>query len=613
MRQLRISAELALPLDATTQAIGILAKRRVGKSYTARRFVEQLYKAGQQVVIVDPKGDWWGIRSAADGKTPGLPVVILGGERGDAPLEVGAGEIVAKLVTDERVSVLLDLSLFRKHEVATFMTSFLENLYRLKAREALRTPLMLILDEADAIAPQKPQENETRMLGAAEDIVRRGGQRGLGCTLITQRSAVLNKNVLTQVEMLVAMRTIAPQDLKALDEWINVHGTREQRATLMESLPSLPKGDAWFWSPGWPTEAGIFQRTHVSKIETFDSGATPQSGEKRVEPKNLADVDLAALTKQMAATIERAKADDPKELRREISRLKGELAKAGKQAAPPDPAALQARIDGAVEAAITGERKRARHANTRLRSQLADVLQGLGTRIPTALVNVDNAVGVVKASLASALDAIEDQLIGTPTPVVPTPVRHAPRLAAPIPLRATGAPARPAAAASTNGDLSPGEQRVLNALAELEGMRVHTPTRAQAGAMARYDLSGGSGSTYVGRLVAAGFISLPGKGTLELTVLGRTAAAQPEPLLGDEELQTRAMDYLKPGEARILKRLIELYPDSTTRASLGPEVAYDLTGGSGSTYVGKLVRLGFVDLPGSGQLRASDLLFPSRS
>lgn len=124
MTTLKIAAGLALPLDTTTQAIGILAKRRAGKSYTARRFAEQLLKVGQQVVIVDPKGDWWGIRSSADGASPGLPVVILGGERGDVPLESAAGEIVAKLVTEERVSALLDLSLFRKHEVATFMTAF---------------------------------------------------------------------------------------------------------------------------------------------------------------------------------------------------------------------------------------------------------------------------------------------------------------------------------------------------------------------------------------------------------------------------------------------------------------------------------------------------------
>ena len=206
--KLRIAENLVLPLETVTQSLAVLAKRRAGKSYLARRLAEQLFRAGQQIVIVDPKGDWWGIRSSADGKAPGLPVVILGGERGDTPLETGGGEIVAKLVVEEGVSALLDLSLFRKHELATFMTGFLENLYRLKAREIYRTPVMLILDEADAIAPQKPQKGEERMLGAAEDIVRRGGQRGIGAMLVTQRSAVLNKNVLTQAQVLIALRTI---------------------------------------------------------------------------------------------------------------------------------------------------------------------------------------------------------------------------------------------------------------------------------------------------------------------------------------------------------------------------------------------------------------------
>lgn len=322
---LKIADDLSLPLETLTQALGILAKRRAGKSYLMRRLVEQLLKARQQVVIVDPKGDQWGVTYGSNGKSPGIPVFILGGERGKLPLEASSGEVVAKLVVEERVNVLLDLSMFRKHEVATFMTAFLENLYRLKAKEIYRTPMMLVLDEADSIAPQKPQKGEERMLGAAEDIVRRGGQRGIGCTLVTQRSAVLNKNVLTQVQILVALRTIAPQDLAAMKAWVDVHGTLEQQKILMESLPSLPTGDAWFWSPGWPDEKGIFKRVHVLPIETFDSGATPKPGEKRIEPKNAADVDLDALKKQMAATIQRAKENDPSELKKQLRDLKTEL------------------------------------------------------------------------------------------------------------------------------------------------------------------------------------------------------------------------------------------------------------------------------------------------
>jgi DNA helicase HerA-like ATPase len=236
-KTLKLAADLSLPLDTVTQTIAILAKRRAGKSYAMRRLVEQLYQAGQQVVLVDPKGDQWGIRSSADGKSAGLPLMILGGEHGDLKtLEPGSGAIVAKMLVEERVSAVLDLSVFRKSELAHFMggagptEGFLEALYRLKAREEFRTPVMLVIDEADAIAPQKPAGERARMLGAAEDIVRRGGQRGIGCVVVTQRSAVLNKNILTQAQIMMALRTIAPQDLAAMNAWIDVHGTSSRSA-----------------------------------------------------------------------------------------------------------------------------------------------------------------------------------------------------------------------------------------------------------------------------------------------------------------------------------------------------------------------------------------------
>lgn len=52
-----------------------------------------------------------------DGKGPSLPIVILGSEHGDMPLEAGSGELVARMIVQDRVSALLDLAQFRKHEV----------------------------------------------------------------------------------------------------------------------------------------------------------------------------------------------------------------------------------------------------------------------------------------------------------------------------------------------------------------------------------------------------------------------------------------------------------------------------------------------------------------
>ena len=311
----------SLPIEAITESIGILAKRRAGKSTTARRLTEQFHKAKQQIAIVDPKGDWWGLLYARDGKRPGLPFIVLGGGHGHVPLELNAGEVVARLVVMERVNVIVDLSHFRKDDIPTFMTPFLETMYRLKADEQYRTAMTLIIDEADTIAPQKPDRaGERLMASAVEDIVRRGGQRGMGCVMITQRTAELSKSALTQIGILIVLRTIAPQDLKAMDTWIAVHGTATERIAVRESLPTMAQGEAFVWAPGWPSGRGIFERVQMQLPETFDSSSTP-TGHKGRAPKHAARVDLGALEVRMAATLAHVKANDPTALQHTVGSL----------------------------------------------------------------------------------------------------------------------------------------------------------------------------------------------------------------------------------------------------------------------------------------------------
>ncbi|HEV3262410.1 MAG TPA: helicase HerA-like domain-containing protein [Gemmataceae bacterium] len=306
MTRLHIADDFSLPAEAVTQTFAILAKRGVGKTYTAAVMVEEMLKAGLHTVVVDPVGVWWGLRSSADGRHDGLPITVLGGDCGDQPLDADLGEAIADLVAAHDLSVVLDLSHFRKGEQVRFMTDFAERLYHQN-----RAPLHLVLDEADAFAPQRPQRGQERLLGATEDLVRRGRARGLGVTLVTQRAAVLNKDVLTQAEVLVALRTIAPQDRQAMDAWVKVHGTRTQRAEFLRSLPALPVGTAWFWSPGW---LNTFRRVRVRRRETFDSSATPALGQKLERPRKLADVDLDQLRRWLAAAV-----DEPRASRRGIA------------------------------------------------------------------------------------------------------------------------------------------------------------------------------------------------------------------------------------------------------------------------------------------------------
>jgi uncharacterized protein len=577
VKTIRIAKGLDLPLDAVTQTLAILARKGSGKTFTARRFAEQLFKAGLQVVDVDPKGDHWGMRSSSDGKGPGLGFLILGGEHGDLPLEPGSGELVAKLVVEERVSVILDLSLFRKHEVATFMTAFLENLYRLKAREAYRTPVMLLVDEADAVAPQKPQPGELRMLGAIEDIVRRGRQRGIGCTLVTQRSAVLNKNVLTQAQVMVAMRTIAPQDLAAMDSWIDVHGTVEQRAALMESLPSLPRGDAWFWSPGWPTDEGIFQRVHVDPIETFDSGATPKPGEKRVEPKQRADVDLEALRRQMAATIERANAADPALLRKRIAELERELARKP-AVAPPAPAKVER-----VEVPVLKEADWKR---------LEKVTARLGEASAAA---ADLVLQLAPALRAGPGPRGGPPLAAVPRLAAPAPVPRRPIAAAPPPRPrpATGAPAPP-------GELGKGERAILTAAAQ----HAAGVTREQLTVLTGYRRS--SRDTYLQRLRAAGLVV---EGERITATDAGVAELGPdfEPLPTGAALLEHWRNRLPQGERAVLEVLVTAYPDAVDRDAITEATSYQRS--SRDTYLQRLRSRQLITEPARGSVRAAEELF----
>lgn len=60
-----------IPEAVLSQHVAILGKTRSGKSSVARLMVEGLLDSERPVCVVDPKGDWWGLKSSADGRKAG--------------------------------------------------------------------------------------------------------------------------------------------------------------------------------------------------------------------------------------------------------------------------------------------------------------------------------------------------------------------------------------------------------------------------------------------------------------------------------------------------------------------------------------------------------------
>src|SRR5438132_3788508 len=101
--KLRVADDLQLPADAVTMTFGILAIRGAGKSNLAAVMAEEMFAAHLPFVVVDPVGSWHGLRSSADGQSPGLPIAIFGGRHGDVPLDRSGGNLIADLVAERRL------------------------------------------------------------------------------------------------------------------------------------------------------------------------------------------------------------------------------------------------------------------------------------------------------------------------------------------------------------------------------------------------------------------------------------------------------------------------------------------------------------------------------
>lgn len=323
--KLKLSETLSLPVEAVTQTFADLGIRGSGKTNTGVVLAEEMLKAGQQICALDPTDAWYGIRSSRDGKSEGFKVYVFGGEHGDLPLTGAAGEgaTMAEFLVESGASVVFSLRHLSISEQRRFATEFGERLYELKGKGANRTPLHIFVDEADEFIPQRIPHGHERMFGAYDRLVRRGRSSGVGLTMISQRPQVLNKDTLSQCEILICHRLLHKLDRKAVREgWVEGHDINNKADEFMQSLASLDKGEAWFWSPSW---LDVFKRIQVRWRDTFDSSFTPKAGERPKTVTRLAEVDLDALKAKLSATIEKVKADDPKELKKEIQRLLGQL------------------------------------------------------------------------------------------------------------------------------------------------------------------------------------------------------------------------------------------------------------------------------------------------
>lgn len=542
-------------LDRPTAIVGTTG---AGKTFLAKSAVERLLDLGRRVIILDPTGAWWGLRAGADGSAGGgFPVLIFGGDHADISVEptADAGRALALALADRDVQAIIDTSEMTGGEKNRFLTPFLENLY---ARN--KAALHLIVDEADEVAAQRLADGEQRLFGAFDKIVRRGRIKGFRPMMISQRPAVIHKNVLSQIGTLFALKLTSPQDRKAIDDWVKGNADADQAKAVMSSLPTLKRGEGWIWSPA----DNVLDRVTFPPIRTYDSSRTPGDEEVIVEPA-LTAVDVQALREAMQV-------------------------KPATKPAQNMPADMQERIAAAER---NGFERGWTEGNREGRALLAHVVV---RELGSVRTEIDRVLGLPQLNDDDAAAPINSKPRPTVASIAASPVTRIKR-------------------AETNGSeikVSGVEQRVLDALRELEEIGVEQPEREIVSFMAGYSNIRSKGFTNaIGALRTAGHIEYLTTGTLTLTPSGRAIAAIPDIAPTTEAIRDRIVKMLGGASTKILDPLIAAYPEDMERDGVAALAGYTNVRSKGFTNaLGRLRTLGFVQYPSQGTLRAGDLLFP---
>lgn len=606
--------DFTLPLEVMTYAMAIHGVRGRGKTVTASVIVEELLKARQQVVIIDPTDVWWGLKSSLDGKGEGFPVVILGGFHGDLPLDEGAGAALAEFAVGRRASMILSLRHLSKTKQRRFVADFAEHLYHLKGEPEARTPLFLAIDEASQFVPQRVHKGQERMVGAIDTIVRLGRASGLGVALIDQRPATVNKDSLSQVEVLVAHGLTGKHDRKAIDDWIQEKGDPELRDAFLSALPSLPQGEALIWAP----LLEVFEHVRVRMRETFDSSKTPKPGEAPPVPETLAEVDLEALGAELREAVAQAEANDPKKLRAQIQELERDLEEAEQrseflsgQVQDLDAAVREARADVGPEEIEERVAEALDDAVARAVTTAADRIQATVDeayrRAKAAESTINETLGAID-EVALLLDDVREEPPPAPaaTPGARRERRPRPRVVGSTPA------AEPRAIEVTDQDpeLTGPQRKILGALAKLEALGLVRPDKSQVGAFSGYSPKSSTFRTYMGQLSTADLVTYPSPGLVSLTDAGRKAAGRVETPPTLEDLHAAWFGILDGPRGKLLTEVIRAHPRALTNEKLAERSGYSAASSTFRTYRGTLSSLGLIEYPEPGVVQATPLLFP---
>ena len=541
---------LEIPLRAyATQANAILGLRGSGKSMGAGSLAEQMMEEGIPIIVFDPIGIWKNLKVPGRGK--GYPVVVAATEKGDLPLTPKSAPEIVRAAMAANVSLVIDL----------FSVDLSKGDWRKIVMECSRILLHenhkyglrhLFLEEAGEFVPQRIQPNQGEVYAEVEKLVRMGGNKSIGVTLINPRAEGVNKEVLELCDCVMMLRQKGRNSVANLEKWINLSDP-ESSKQIIQSMSKLKPGECWVWP----------QDQDAATLCRFNLKSSFHPDRKNPQHHAIGKaVDVGAFVAQLSGSletvIEEAKANDPAELKKRIRELE-------RQAANVQPAEKPVPIRLYTDQDVT-ELLSVQDAIRELHPLVDAVVERARKIIDPTLPTLEQVQAIYKMNAGPAPDRNfflneqhEQHVSKSQARRELTQARH-----------------------ERNGTLGRCERAILTALSiRRNGMPV-----AELAIRTVYAPSSGGFNNALGTLRGQGLITKGG--VAALTDAGMKYKFQQEPHRERDELIAAWCAKLGRCERAILERLVRAYPKPLHAIELGADTGYSPSSGGFNNAIGHL-------------------------
>jgi len=515
-----------------------------GKSFLIRKIAEKAF-GKVQIIIIDWAGEFSTLREKYD--------FVLAGDGGETQIDVRSANLLATRLLELKASAICDLYSLKPGDRHVWVKNFLEAM--MNAPKKLWHPVLVIIDEAHKFMPEKG-EGESVAKQAMLSLASDGRKYGFCAVMATQRLAKLDKSGASELLNVMIGPTFIDVDLERAHKALGI--IRSEWATFDEQMKTTEPGNFWVLGRAITKKRLLVK---VDKVET----SHPESGKGQIAPPPM-PANIAKLLPSLEDLPREAevKAKSEQDLRAEIASLKRQLS------AKPVQEVEKIKVEEVkVPVFADGELER-------LGSAVTEVTAAL--KAAHTLTRIPNPVPVVKM----VRENIQRNVTSRPSPTIV--LEDAP------------------------GTISNPMQRILDAIAWIEDLGIENPKQVAVAFLAGYTFGGGAFNNPRGALRTMGLVEYVGSERIRLTEKGKELAQWPASTLTTEDLQEKVLSILPGPEQKILRVLIDAYPNAMTKAECAQASGY-AQGGAFNNPLGRLRSLGLIEYPQPGSVVTLPVLF----